>query len=102
MTIKLLVVIVVKLIKRSGIFLENQCICQIATGEPNFLTLDAKKTFNHLRLAFIKAPILQYFDLKSHIRIETDASSYAISEVLSQSNFDSNVSPNNSNKSDFD
>ena len=29
-----------------------------ATGEPNFLTPNAKKAFNHLRLAFIKAPIL--------------------------------------------
>ena len=29
-----------------------------ATEEPNFLTLDAKKAFNHLRLAFFKAPIL--------------------------------------------
>ena len=38
-----------------------------AMEEFNFLTLDAKKAFNHLRLAFIKAPILQHFDLKSHI-----------------------------------
>ena len=29
-----------------------------ATGKPNFLTSNAKKAFNHLRLAFIKAPIL--------------------------------------------
>ena len=29
-----------------------------ATGEPNFLTPNAKKAFNHLRLAFIKALIL--------------------------------------------
>ena len=29
-----------------------------ATEEPNFLTPDAKKAFNHLRLAFTKAPIL--------------------------------------------
>ena len=54
-----------------------------ATGEPNFLTPDAKKAFNHLRLAFIKAPILRHFDPKSHIRIEIDASGYAIGGVLS-------------------
>ena len=54
-----------------------------ATGEPNFITLNAKKAFNYLRLAFIEAPILQHFDLKSHIRIETDASGYAIGEVSS-------------------
>ena len=72
-----------------------------ATGEPNFLTPDAKKAFNHLRLAFIEAPIFQYFDLKSHIWIKIDASSYAIGEVLSQLNLNSDVSPNDSNKSDF-
>ena len=33
-----------------------------ATGEPNFLNPDAKKAFNHLRLAFIEAPILRHFD----------------------------------------
>ena len=53
------------------------------TEEPKFLTPKAKKGFNRLRQAFIKAPILQYFDLECHIRIETDASSYAIGEVLS-------------------
>ena len=53
-----------------------------ATREPNFLTPNAKKVFNHLRLAFIKAPILQHFDLESHIWIETDASGYAIDGML--------------------
>ena len=38
-----------------------------ATGEPNFLTPDAKKAFNHLRLAFIKASILRHFDPECHI-----------------------------------
>ena len=72
-----------------------------ATREPNFLTLDAKKAFNHLKLAFIKAPILRHFNLESYIRIETDASSYAIGGVLSQLNLDSHAPPNHSNKSDF-
>ena len=54
-----------------------------AIGELNFLTPKAKKAFNHLRLAFIKALIFQHFDFKSHIQIETDASGYAIGEVLS-------------------
>ena len=74
-----------------------------ATGEPNFLTSDAKKAFNHLRLAFIKALILRHFDPESHIRIETDASGYAIGGVLSQLNLDFNTPPNDSNlnKSDF-
>ena len=73
------------------------------TGEPNFLTPNTKKAFNHLRLAFIKAPILQHFDLESHIRIETDILGYAIGKVLSQWNLDSNATLNNLNldKSDF-
>ena len=73
------------------------------TGEPNFLTPKAKKTFNYLRLAFIKALILWHFDLESHIWIEFDILGYAINRVLSQLNLDSDTSPNdsNSNKSDF-
>ena len=44
------------------------CIWTIeAMGKLSFLTRDTKKAFNYLRQAFIKAPILQYFDLKSHI-----------------------------------
>ena len=54
-----------------------------ATKKPNFLNPNAKKVFNYLWLAFIKAPILQQFDLESHIRIETNASGYAIGRVLS-------------------
>ena len=74
-----------------------------ATGEPNFLTPNVKKAFNYLRLAFIKAPILRHFDLESYVRIKTNASGYAIGEILSQLNLDFNTLPNdlNSNKSDF-
>ena len=49
-----------------------------------FLTPDAKTAFNYLWLAFTEAPILEHFDLKCHIQIETDALGYAISSVLSQ------------------
>ena len=52
-----------------------------ATG---YLTPDTGQTFTQLRQASIKAPILQHFDLKCHIRIETDASGYGIGGVLSQ------------------
>ena len=74
-----------------------------ATKKPNFLTSNAKKAFNHLRLTFINVPILQYFDLKSHIQIVIDVPGYAIGGVLSQLNLDSNALPNDSNldKSDF-
>ena len=55
-----------------------------ATGEPTFLTPGAREAFNQLRQAFTKAPILRHFDPEYHIRIETDASGYAIGGVLSQ------------------
>ena len=50
----------------------------------DFLTLKTKLTFTELRQALFKALILHHFDLKRHIRIKTDASSYVIGKVLSQ------------------
>ena len=50
----------------------------------NFLTPGAKLAFTKLRQAFLKASILHHFDLKRHIRIETDVLGYAIGGVLSQ------------------
>ena len=38
-----------------------------AIRKSTFLTSGAKKAFNYLQLVFIKAPILQHFDLKSYI-----------------------------------
>ena len=55
-----------------------------AARKSNYLTLYVKKAFNHLQHTFTQAPILQHFDSKRHIRIETEASSYAIGKVLSQ------------------
>ena len=52
--------------------------------EPKFFNFEAKEAFNRLRQAFTKGPIFRHFDLESHIRIEIDASGYAIGEVLSQ------------------
>ena len=52
--------------------------------EPKFLTSEVKEVFNCLKQAFIKVPILWYFDPECHIRIKTDALSYVIEEVLSQ------------------
>ena len=49
-----------------------------------FLTPEARLTFTQLRQAFVKAPILHYFDPESYIRIETNVSGYAIGGVLSQ------------------
>ena len=49
-----------------------------------FLTFKTRVIFTQLRQAFTKALILWYFDPEYHIRIETDASIYAIGEVLSR------------------
>ena len=51
---------------------------------PSFLTAGSREAFNRLRLVFTKAPILQHFDPKCHIWIETNVLGYAISIVLSQ------------------
>ena len=60
------------------------CIPNIkAIKKPTFLTPNTKKILNHLRQAFIKAPIFQHFDLESHIQIETNVLSNAIGEMLS-------------------
>ena len=53
-----------------------------------YLIPKARLAFTQLRKAFTKAPILRYFDPKCHIRIETDASGYAIGRVLSQLTLD--------------
>ena len=56
----------------------------ISNNISNYLTLDAKRAFDQLREAFTEAPILQHFDPEWYIRVETDASGYAIGGVLSQ------------------
>ena len=54
----------------------------------NFFTPRTKLAFTKLRQAFIKALILHHFDPKHYIRIETDASGYAIGGVLNQLTLD--------------
>jgi len=39
--------------------------------------------FLQLRGAFYKTPILKYFNFKKSIRVETDASDLAITDILS-------------------
>ena len=70
-------------------------------GESIFLISDAKKAFNCLRQAFIKASILQYFDLECYIRIETNISSYDIDGVLSQPTFNQVILDSESNLTKF-
>ena len=52
-------------------------------AEIGFFTPETRLAFTQLRQAFVKAPILYYFDPESHIRIEIDILSYAIRAVLS-------------------
>ena len=49
-----------------------------------YLTPNARQPFTQLRQVFIKAPILRHFGPGCHIQVETDASGYAIGDMLSQ------------------
>lgn len=57
-----------------------------------FLIFKAKVTFTQLRKAFTEALIFEYFDSEYYIQIETNASSYAIGEILSQLTSDQVIS----------
>ena len=50
----------------------------------DFLIFRAKLVFIKLKQAFLKASILYHFNLECQIRIEMDASGYAIVRVFSQ------------------
>ena len=63
-----------------------------ATEESTFLTSKARKAFNRLKQVFTETPILRHFDPKCHIRIETNASGYAIRGVLNQLTFNQFIS----------
>ena len=62
----------------------SNIVSNSAKNVSNYLTPDTKKAFNQLRQAFTKAPILQHFDLKWYIWVETDALGHVIGGVLSQ------------------
>ncbi len=49
-----------------------------------FFTSRARKAYTELTQAFMGASILNHFDLEYHIRIEINASGYAIGGILSQ------------------
>ena len=53
----------------------------------NFLTEEARRFFNLIKDAFTEVPILQHFDHNLPARVETDASSGAIGEILTQQDF---------------
>lgn len=53
------------------------------TGIISYQTIEANIAIIHLRQIFIKALIVQHFDLECHIRIKINVSGYAITRVLS-------------------
>lgn len=50
----------------------------------HFLTPEAIEAFDSLKQAFVTAPVLRHFDVQLPVRIETDASGYAIGGILCQ------------------
>ena len=54
------------------------------SSRTGFLTPKASLAFIQLKKVFIKALILQHFNTKCYIQIKTNASSYAIGEVINQ------------------
>jgi transposase InsO family protein len=55
-----------------------------ATDGPITLSAEARQAFQQLRDAFKAAPVLIHYDPTLKIRVETDASAFAISAILSQ------------------
>ncbi len=64
--------------------LEAFWVKNLSSHSGSFFTSETRKAFTKLRLAFVKASILNHFDPERHIQIETDASDYTISGILSQ------------------
>ena len=58
--------------------------------KPGAVTLEGNtlKAFHQLKGSFTEAPVLRHFDPKKRVRIETDASKFAIAAVLSQQHED--------------
>ena len=51
---------------------------------PYIMTGEAREAFKRLKNAFSSAPVLRHFDPNKPIRVETDASGFAIAGILSQ------------------
>ena len=62
----------------------NLLIFDTRKARSTFLTSNTKTAFNYLRLAFIKASILWYFDPKCYFCCKTNILGYVISIVLKQ------------------
>ncbi len=71
--------------------LPKASFAKINSSGTDFLTPEANKAFIHLQKVFTEAPILRHFDSEYYIRIETNASGYAIGGVLSQMTLDQHL-----------
>lgn len=69
---------------------KKKIITILQSGSNLFLTLNAKKSFQKLKQAFCKEPVLQHFDVFKPIQVETNASRKVIKKVLCQQNIDIN------------
>lgn len=49
-----------------------------------FFTSNARNAFTKLTQVFVKAPILNYFDLEYHIQMKMYVSGYTIGKILSK------------------
>ena len=56
----------------------------ISSRSQLFLTAKVKKALTKLGQAFVKASILNHFDLEHHIQIKTDVSGYNIGGIFRQ------------------
>ena len=57
------------------------------------LSLDAHEAFDHLKAAFLQAPILAFLDFNKPFLLETDASGRGLGAVLSQKQADGHYHP---------
>lgn len=62
----------------------NSNITKTNSFKTDFVTSEAQIVFISLQKVFIKAPILHHFDLKCHILIRINISSYSIKGVFKQ------------------
>ena len=61
--------------------------------KPLMLPMDAVNVFNELKQCFLKAPLLRHFEPTKECTIETDASGFVISAILSQKQDNSHRHP---------
>ena len=66
------------------LFLAKSKLFVKSSSELGFFTIRAKLGFAKLKQAFIKIPIIYYFDPKCYMCIRSNLSDYSIDKVLSQ------------------